>query len=175
MAKAPKRKRRKAAKAKRGIWTPALVETLCGLWPSGLSCAEIAGKIGNGFTREACTSKAWKLGLGPHPAGRGAKKRPGVSSTVSPHAAKASPHAIPSPHGEAAGESVTSQRSAKPSPHTASPHGNGEASPHQKKGAVARNLRWRAKNIDRHRVDHAAYMRRWRAGKSASQSAGVTA
>ncbi len=49
---------------------------------------------------------------------------------------KASPHAAPSPHA---------------------------ASPHKSKGAVARNLRWRAKNLDHHRQYHAAYMRSWRA------------
>jgi hypothetical protein len=53
------------------------------------------------------------------------------------------------------------------SPHTpgASPH-IATPSPHEKKGAVARNLRWRAKNLDRHREYHTAYMRKWRAAKA---------
>ncbi len=40
------------------------------------------------------------------------------------------------------------------------------------KGAVARNLRWRAKNLDHHRQYHAAYMRTWRArtGQKAARS-----
>jgi hypothetical protein len=45
-----------------------------------------------------------------------------------------------------------------------SPHAPGslKASPHEK-GAWARNRRWRAKNVDRHRASHRDYMRTWRA------------
>ncbi len=48
----------------------------------------------------------------------------------------------------------------KPSPPVAKayPH----AYPHEKKGQAARNSRWRAKHPERHRANHAAYMRLWR-------------
>jgi hypothetical protein len=146
MAKAPKRKKRKASKAKvrRGVWTPELVETLRGLWPSGLPCAEIAGKIGHGFTREACTSKAWKLGLGPHPAGRGAKKRPAVPSTL-----------------EAALPKETLPKAALPK--TEAPL------PKKAAGGYERQKRWRERHPEAYRDRQREYMRsRYRAGKPAN-------
>ncbi|MGO8954738.1 MAG: hypothetical protein ACLQF2_15635 [Rhodomicrobium sp.] len=65
----------------------------------------------------------------------------------------------PSPHAKPA------------SPHIeiASPHVTSRASPH--KGAVARNLKWRAKNLDRHRAYHREYMRKWRAEARATEQA----
>jgi hypothetical protein len=59
-----------------------------------------------------------------------------------------------------------------PSPHTATPPPHASphiemASPHGRKGAVARNLRWRAKNLDRYRAYHAGYVRMWRARTAA--------
>jgi hypothetical protein len=60
---------------------------------------------------------------------------------------------------------------ATPSPHKPLPSPHAEkASPHKDKGAVARNLRWRAKNISRHRAAHAEYMRKWRLEKALAEA-----
>ena len=77
MVKAAKRKKRKASKAKvkRGTWTPELVEDLRGLWAEGIACVEIAARLGGGIDRLSVIRKAWNCNFGPHPAGRGAKKR----------------------------------------------------------------------------------------------------
>lgn len=44
-------------------WTDAYVETLKGLWESGLSCAQIANEMQCGFTRNAIIGKIHRLGL----------------------------------------------------------------------------------------------------------------
>ncbi len=138
-----------------GVWTAARVELLRQLWAEGIACAVIADEVGGGFDAQGVAGKARRLALGPHPSGPGGRKRQPADS-----------------HGEV---SVNADSPVKPS--ASSNEKNDVSSNAASSNAVSsnRNARWRAKHPEQYRQIMRDYMRKWRAEKSASQSAGVTA